>query len=459
MQLLSHAIPGEPHIDEQQFHVASLSAPEELGCLYGTFSNYAELAHRLHLQHGFAYRQRLPIPTLNLAHPRHLHRVLRSHVANYPKRADYDFLRPLLGNGIFVSDGDFWMRQRRLLSPEFRPSAVSRFFPILLSVIESMFSEWDSQPERDISDDMMRLTLWAVGGALFQTSFRAEAEQIGHALAICLEQGTLLMMSMGVLKPWMPTPGNVEAKKAELKLNQIVRQLIERARAGGDGGSMLARLLHAKDEETGEPMSEAQLVDEVKSLILAGHETTSLTLSWALYLLSLHPDIRHRLEQEAQEVLGQRTPTLDDIPKLTYTRLILLETMRLYPPVPAVTRVAKEADRFDGIDVPAGERIGISIYATHRHPALFRNPHVFDPERFEESRAAQLMPYSYLPFLLGRRICLGEHFAMLEGVLALALFAARYRFTRIDRDPIGTRPISTLRMTRPLKMRVERTRS
>ena len=442
--------------DAQRFPVTHFSAPEELSCLVGTFRNYVELAYRLHLQHGFAFRTRLPKRTLNLAHPKHIYRVLRSHVTNYPKSEDYDFLRPLLGNGIFVSDGDFWVRQRRLLSPEFRPGAVSRFLPGLVEVIESLFAEWDSKPDRDITDDMMRLTLWGVGGALFHTDFRSEAEQIGHALAVCLEQGTLLMMSMGMLKSWMPTPGNRRAQQAERDLNQIVQKLIAQTKAGGDGGSMLARLLQAKDDETGEAMSEMQLVDEVKSLILAGHETTSLTLSWALYLLSYHDQIFAKLKEEAQRVLGKRTPTVEDIPKLTYTRMILLETMRLYPPVPTVTRVAREADSFDGIEVAKHDRVAISIYATHRHPEFWPNPHAFLPERFAESRAEDLIPYSYLPFLVGRRICLGEHFAMLEGVLALAMFAARYHFTRHSLEPIETHPISTLRMARPLQMRVER---
>ncbi len=436
---------------ERRFDAPTLTWPEDVLGFARLLSNYAETGLAMHLRKGFAFRARFPMRTLVLAHPRHLYRVLRSHALNYPKDRDYEFLRPLLGDGIFVSDGDLWTRQRRLLAPEFRPNAVQRFLPGMVENVGSLFAEWDRAPgaARDVSDDMMRLTLWIVGSALFDSSFRAEAEKIGHALELCLTQGTLQMMSMGLLRPWMPTPGNRAAQAAQRDLDDIVRQVIARRRATGDGSDMLSRLLTAKDPDTGTGMSDAQALDEVKSLILAGHETTSLTLSWALYLLSRHPDVEARLVDETRRVLGGRAPTAEDLPKLEYTRMVLSETMRLYPPVPGVPRRAREADRFDGIEVAAGERIALSIYATHRHPEFWT-----DPDRFAPSRIDAVTPYSYLPFLLGRRACLGEHFAVLEGILALAMIVDRYRLERVDTDAIATRPISTLRLARPLRMRV-----
>lgn len=451
-----------PHEFEhlRHFSVRTLSWLEDLESLAGILRNYAEHSRKFHLRWGDAYRGKLPTPTLALCHPRHIYRVMRGNVLNYPKSSDYDFLRPILGNGIFVSDGDLWTRQRRLLSPEFRPNAVARFLPVFADCVESVFAAWEQAGEgclRDFSDDMMRLTLWAVGGALFQRDFREEAEQIGRALEICLEQGTLYMMSMGLLQPWMPTPGNRRAKEAEQTLNRIVRELIEKSRSKGEGGGdMLSRIIFAKDEETGETMSEQQVVDEVKSLILAGHETTSLTLSWAFYLLSTHPEMEERLVEESERVLGGRRPGVEDVPKLSYARKVFCETMRLYPPVPAVMRMAKEADSFDGIDVRAGERIALAIYSTHRHPEYWPNAERFDPERFAPAKVEALEPGSYVPFVIGRRACIGEHFAMLEGVVALAMIAGRYKLERVERERIGTRPISTLRLARPLRMRVRR---
>jgi cytochrome P450 len=440
-----------------QFEVGRMSWPQEIASFSRALRNYSEEGLASHLRLGFAFRVRLPRPGLVLSHPRHLYRTLRSHVLNYPKNPDYEHLRPLLGDGIFVSDGDHWSRQRRLLSPEFKPKAVHRFLPVLVDAIEALFAEWDRAGDAilDLTVDMMRLTIWGVGSTLFDSDFRAEAERIGRALEVCLDQATLRLMSMGLLRPWIPTPGNLKANAAERELDTLVRDLIARVRGGDAGGHMLPRLLAAKDE-TGAGMTDQQLLDEVKSMIVAGHETTSLALSWAFYLLSRHPEAEARLVEEASRVLGGRRPTVDDVPKLEYTRMVLLETMRLYPPVPGVPRIAREADSFDGIDVAAGENVVINIYTTHRHPELWPDPETFDPERFSAARADSILPYSYLPFLFGRRVCLGEHFAMLEATLALAMIADRYRVERVDTDPIGTRPISTLRLARPLRVRVRR---
>jgi cytochrome P450 len=445
----------------RRFAAPSLSSSRELEHFAGLVRNYAENVLTTHLRYGWAFRARLPTPTLALAHPRHLHRILRGNATNYHKSKDYNFLRPLLGNGIFVAEGDFWARQRRMLSTEFRPTAVSRFLPVLIEAVDAILAEWDRAGDgavRDVSDDMMRLTVWGVGGALFNSTFRAEAEAIGHSLEICLEQGTAQMTWLGLLQPWMPTPGNLRARRAERELDRIVDELIQHHRRAGEMGDMLSRLLRAQDAETGAGMSDPQLRDEIKSLILAGHETTSLTLSWALYLLSRHPAEAQRVVTEVDRVLGGRVPTAEDIPKLEHTRRVFFETMRLYPPVPVVLRAAVEDDDLDGIVVKAGDRISLDLYATHRHPALWDRPDAFEPDRFAPPRESSIVPYSYLPFLHGRRACLGEHFAMLEGVVALAMIIDRFRTEQVDSAPIGTRPISTLRLDRPLRMRVRRRR-
>lgn len=444
----------------RHFTVHTMSLLQDIVALPLLLHNYAEAAERNHRRYGDVIRVRWPVPSLLLDHPRHLHHVLRSNVLNYPKSDRYDFLRPLLGNGLFISDGDFWARQRRLVAPEFRPKSVQRFLPVILGNLEAIFAEWDgSGPHavRTVSDDMMRFTLWVVGDAMFRSDFRAEAEEIGYTLEVCLQQATLQMLIPGLLRPWMPTPGNLKAREAERRLNAVVQKVIAQGRASGGGQiDVLSRLMVAEDEQTGHKMDDHQLRDEVKSLILAGHETTSLSLSWAFYLLSQHPDVEKRLVDEVRSVLGDRLPTPEDVPRLAYTRQVLLETMRLYPPVPGVPRVALKDDCFDGIQVHAGEQISLDIYATHRHPECWTRPDSFDPDRFSEARADAIQPYSYLPFLLGRRACLGEHFAMLEGVVALALMVGRYRFDRVEAAPIPTRPISTLRLARPLRMRIRR---
>jgi enediyne biosynthesis protein E7 len=422
------------------------------------FDNYAETDLSMFHRYGDIVRVRVPAHAIAFFRPRHIKHVLRSNVLNYPKSYHYDSLRPLLGDGIFVSEGDLWARQRRLLAPEFREKAVGRFVPSIVECADKLFREWDeARGPIDVTDSMMRLTLWVVGRAMFRSESFHEAEHIGHCLEVCLTHATRQMLSMGLYKSWLPTHGNRKAKRAERELDDTVMQIIHRARSANvSGQDVLSRMIQARDPESGAAMSDKQLLDETKSLILAGHETTSLALSWCFYLLARHPDIDDRLHEEASRVLGDRNPTAADLPSLPYTRMVFLETMRLYPPVPGVSRKVVQPDVIDGVRVEPGELVVIAPYVTHRHPEYWVDPERFDPERFAPERVNDLEPYSYLPFLLGRRACLGEHFAMVEGIVLLAMLARRYKLTLLSSQPCRTRPISTLRFERPLMMKVSR---
>ncbi len=428
-----------------------------------TIANYSEANLELFRRYGDVVHSRAPDDVIFFFRPSHIKHIFRTNVLNYPKSFQYDMLRPLLGDGIFVSEGDVWARQRRLLAPEFRENAVSRFVPSMVECAERLFAEWDEVRHRgpiDVTADMMRLTLWIIGRAMFKSEFLDEAERIGHALEVCLTHATLKMLSMGLYKDWLPTRGNREARAAEKSLNDAINGLIRHGRAVDLGTQdVLSRMILAHDPETGATMTDKQLLDETKSLVLAGHETTSLALSWTFYLLSSHPDIEERLVEEATRVLGDRTPTAQDVSQLVYARQVFLESMRLYPPVPGVSRDTIAADVIDGIPVKAGQLVAIAPFVTHRHPEYWTEPQRFDPDRFSVKRAETIEPYSYMPFLLGRRQCLGEHFAMLEGPLLLAMLVRRYAFTRVSREPIATRPISTLRLARPLMMHVRERRA
>lgn len=444
-----------------RFRAGAPSRLRELHYFKRNLEHYADAALEAFHEFGDVVRVRFPKAYVSFFHPRHVKRILRTGVLNFPKSRDYENLRPILGDGLFVSDGDLWTRQRKILAPEFRPDAVRRFLPGMVENVEQLFELWDRGGEarpRCVNDDFMNLTLWIVGGAMFHSGFRAEAEIIGKSLETCLRQATLQMLSMGLLRPWMPTPGNIRAKLAERRLNQVVRDVIAHGRhapGSADKHDVLSRLLIARDEH-GAPMPEQLVVDEVKSLILAGHETTSLALSWAFYLLAQNPAIEARLAMESNEVLRRHGPTVDAVPELEYARRVFLETMRLYPPVPGLSRDVREEEDFDGIRVQPHEMVSIAPYVTHRHPECWERPEVFDPDRFAPGRAEKIVPYSYMPFLLGRRACLGEHFGMLEGTIALAMIASRYRLELVSRAPIPSRPISTLRLAKPLMMRVIR---
>ena len=435
-------------------------AREHLDLFRRTLANYVEADMECYRRYGDVVRLRFPIKGVAFFHPRHVKHILRTNVRNFPKSRMYETLRPILGNGLFMSDGDFWARQRRFVAPEFRQNAVERFLPVMIESTESMLDAWERSVDgapRDITDDMMRLTLWIVGGAMFQSDFRHEAEEIGRALELRLEQSTKQMLSMGLLRPWMPTPGNLRARRAGLKLDRIVRDIIVRSRAQHAGKiDVLSRLIGAVDPETGVTMDDQQILDEVKSLILAGHETTSLTLSWTFQQLALHPHVLQKLSEEVSRVLGDRPVSADMIPELPYTRAVLFETMRLYPPVPSLSRDVIEPDVIDGTRIEPGEMAFVVPYVTHRHPQFWDNPEQYDPERFLGERAERIAPYSYMPFLLGRRACVGEHFAMLEGVVALAMMVRRFRLEPATALPVGIKPIATLRFERPLLMRVRR---
>jgi len=444
------------------FVLRRLGWAEEVRQFAAMARNYAEASLAAHRKHGEIVRTRIPEAVVGFVHPRHVRRIVRTNVLNYPKSDDYDSLRPLLGEGIFVSEGDVWTRQRRLLAPEFRVSAATRYLPVIVGDVEAFFATlWDPAvggAARDIGHDMMRLTLWIIGDAIFARDFRGQADAIGRDLEICLAQATLQLITGGLLRPWMPTPGNLRARRAGRALDATVMGLIAGARASArpSDSDMLSRLLLSTDTGGHPALDDRELADQVKSLILAGHETTSLVLTWSLYLLAGAPAVQARLIEEVSTVLGGRAPEAEDVPRLVYTRMVLLEAMRLYPPVPAVTRTAKAADEFDGVKIAAGTKVAILPYVTHRLAEFWPRPDEFDPERFAPERIAANEPFAYLPFLLGRRACLGEHFAMLESVVALAMIVDRYRLTRVDDGEIATRPISTLRLARPLRMRVER---
>jgi cytochrome P450 len=416
---------------------------------------------------GDVFCRRLGAPSVYLCHPDLVRHVLRTNVRNYVKGPDYQRLRPLLGNGIIVSEGELWSGQRRLLAPEFREREAVRFLPLFHAELDRLGHRWrpaiaGGEPI-DVGAGLHEFALRVLGGALFQSDFDHVANRIAESIETILSQATLQMISMGLLASWLPTPGNRRAHEAERWLNSVVLDLIHKGHGShshGDcpiavsGVDMVSRMLVAEDPETGARMSEQQLIDEVKNLILAGHETTAIAMTWTLYLLARHPEINARVVAEVDATCARQPVRIEHIEKLVYVRQVLLETMRLYPPVPAVTRTALADDAFDGIVVRAGESVTMQGYIIHRHPEYWPEPERFDPDRFAPERIDGIEPYSYLAFLRGRRACLGEHFAMLEAITAIARLLSQFEFELARDDQIGIRPISTLRLDRPLSMRV-----
>ena len=399
-------------------------------------------------------------------HPDHNKHVLQDNNRNYTKipHPSLVLLQPVLGNGLLTSDGDFWRQQRRLAQPAFHRRRIAEFGTIMSDAAQVMVEKWqahaDSGRAFDVAEEMMRLTLEIVGRALFSLDITREAERVGTAFTAVntkLAGLSAKPFSPYLIKiPWLPASRTVNENVAIL--NEVVDSIIEERRARPDGGEddLLGLLMAARDEETGQGMDDQQLRDEVMTIMLAGHETTAVALSWTFYLLAQEPGVRRKLEAELAEVLGGRAPTMADLPDLKYTTMVIEESMRLYPPAYAIGRWCNDGDEIGGYTVPPNSTLTLSPYLTHRHPEFWEEPDKFDPERFTAERQAERPRYAYLPFGGGPRQCIGNNFAMTEAILLLATIAPRYRLELLPGQRVEMEPLITLRPRNGLPMRVAR---
>lgn len=389
-------------------------------------------------------------PAYLISHPESIKYVLQEHARNYNKDlVTYKMFQPMLGQGLLINDGPSWLHQRRLIQPAFHRKRLTTYGTLMIDATAAMLERWQACSERgmplNMADEMMRLTLRIVGQALFTLDLGQEASTIGPAVTTFLE-----LLGDYVYRPFpplsVPTPRNRRLQLAIHALDQVVyRTIAEHRTREPEERDLLSMLLSAQDEETGQRMNDRQVRDEVMTLLLAGHETTANTLAWTWYLLSQSPEIEHRLHAELNEVLGGRVPTVEDLPDLKYTRMVLEEALRLYPPACILSRKAIADDELQGYPIAANSMILISPYATHRHPALWEEPEQFVPERFTPERSAARPPYAYFPFGGGPRVCIGNHFAMMEAQLILSTVAQRYQLRLISGHPVEPQMLVTLR--------------
>ena len=395
-------------------------------------------------------------------HPDYIKHVLQDNNHNYNKDTfDYDLLRIVVGNGLLTSDGDFWLRQRRLVQPAFHHERLAAFGALMTDSTQALLDRWQARSDRDqpldVAHEMMRLTLHIVGRALFSIDIDAEADEFGQAFTTMNKYLTESFYRVLPIPMSFPTPRNRRAQRALRTLNQVVRRIIvDRRRTGVDKGDLLSMLLAARDEETGEGMDDNQVRDEVMTLLLAGHETTANALSWTWYLLSTHPAVECTLHAELDRVLGGRVPTVRDLPNLPYNRMVIEESMRLYPPAWAINRKAIADDEIGGYTIRAKSMVFMSAYTMHRHPAFWDNPEGFDPERFTPERSEGRPHFAYFPFGGGPRLCIGNNFAMLEAQLLLATIAQRYRLELVSGHVVMPEPLITLRLHNGLPMMIRR---
>jgi cytochrome P450 len=386
-----------------------------------------------------------------LSHPALIEEVLVNQARNFTKHFGLRMNRRLLGDGLLTAEGDHWLRQRRLLQPFFTRERLAAYAPVMVGYADRLADGWRDGESRDLHADMARLTLEVIVKTLFDAEVGGRAGEVGEVMAFLAERFPVRFRSVLRLPPLLPTPGNVRHWHALRRLDRIVFALIkERRAAGGGGDDLLGRMLRACDEEDGRGMTDRQLRDEAMTLFLAGHETTALLLSWAWYLLALHPEAQEELAAELRDVLGGRAPTAADLPRLRYTEMVVQEAMRLYPPAYIIGRQAVGACTLGDYHIPAGGTVLMSQWVVHRDPRWWDDPERFFPGRWADGLARRLPRYAYFPFGGGPRVCIGNAFATMEAVLVLATVARRFRFTRPPGPPAVPFPVMTLRPRGPI---------
>ena len=439
--------PGPPAVGSNPLAQLSLSLKfmrDPLGLIDEWHRQYGDL---IHLQVGEAHQH-------FLAHPDDIHEVLVKQSSHFQKPPDYKDenrgLARFMGNGLVVSDGDFWKRQRKLAQPAFHAMRISNYADVMVDFTQRMVREWESHNQVDVSHQMMRLTRQIVAKTLFDTDVSQDSDRIDEVLTIFLHMGN----EVDVVPTWIPTPHHIRQRRALRDMDEIMYGIIdERRTAGDDRGDLLSMLLSAQDDE-GAGMTDKQVRDEAVTLFLAGHETTANALNWSWYLLAQNPEAERKLHQEIDTVLAGRTATLADLKNLPYTEMVIKESMRLLPPVWGFGRQAIDDVEIGGYPIAAGSTFSVITWLVHRDPRWWGDDALtFRPERFGTEDYPK---YAYIPFGGGPRVCIGNSFAMMEAQLLLATIAQHYQLRLSPGQTVGLEPLTTLRPKGGLPMHLER---
>jgi cytochrome P450 len=385
-------------------------------------------------EHGDVFQVRIGRRTLVFAmHPDAVEHVSVSHRQNYEKRGSYDAVRKyLIGNGLVASNGDFWRRQRKLMAPFYTPKGVQAYAELMIRDAERLVERWQvlasEGTEVEIAEEMTVVTASIILKAMFSTETMESIHQMKDAVETMLSFVNAQMTGMQ-LPLWVPSSKHRKYIAARELVHRSISTLIEQRRGIDEAqwpDDLLSRLMKARDEETGQAMSEILLRDESITTFFAGHETTARTMTFTWYALATNPKVAERLHEELDHVLGGRTPTAEQCRQLPYTLQVIKEVLRLYPAAPFYVRDAIGDDQIAGYDVPAGAGVMLSPYYTHRHPQVWEDAEVFDPDRWTREREAARHGHAYHPFAAGQRICIGNNFSLLESHLLLATLAQRF---------------------------------
>lgn len=382
--------------------------------------------------------------------------IFVTHQKQFKKGRGLEQMKHLLGEGLLTSEGEFHLRQRRLMQPAFHRQRIASYGEAMTHYAVQTRDRWSAGGTYDIHEEMMRLTLAIVGRTLFGAEVASEAAEIDAALTEVIGLFHLLQLPFSGLLEKLPLPPVHRFQAARGRLDATIYRLIAEHRAAGeDRGDLLSMLLLAQDEDDGGRMTDAQIRDEALTLFLAGHETTANAMTWTWYLLSQHAEVEAKFHAELETALAGRIPTVDDLPNLPYTRRILAESIRVYPPAWVVGRRLLTEYAVRDYVLPTGAIVLLSQAVTHQDPRFWPDPERFDPERWTPEAEAARPKFAYFPFGGGPRICIGEQFAWMEGILLLAAIGQQWRLRLAPDQSVATQPIVTLRPRFGMRMRVE----
>jgi len=390
-----------------------------------------------------------------IAEPEAFKHILKTKVSNFTKKnKTYDRIKLMFGKGLIVNEGIQWEKNRQLMQPVFDRQRLKQYATIMTDYTKTLLDSWEQKPLQPISiaKEIRTLTL-KIAFKVFST-YEASPTELNTVIKL-FDQGNPHLSFFPYLKPWVPFPSNLLFFYAVRRLNTLLKKIIhQRRQENSDKGDALEILLRANQTQN-LALSESALIDEYKTILITGHETTGCGLSWACYLLAKHPEYWDLMATELKTVLEGRTPTLEDCPKLPLTKAIFLEALRLYPSIWVLPRTAVQSDEVCGYTIPARSDLLLNLYALHRNPMHWENPETFYPPRFLGEEQTKRDPFSYLPFSVGPHACLGSNFGIMEGILVLAMIGQRFRLELIKpTKKVKPEPYVSLRLPEKVRMRI-----
>lgn len=451
---------GEMLSSTRSTAIPTLPGLPVLGNLLELRKDLVGVLHRLPRELGpFAFLKSGFVRILVVSEPEAIHEILVEKAASFVKSPGLTvFARPMLGDGLLTSERDFHRTQRRMIAPLFVQKRIVSYVAAMGRCTHDSVARIAKRKDLDVSEEAMRTTLAIVSRTLFDADVSDDTDEVSGALTDAMHAMMTQIQALVPMPPIVPTPTNRVGKRAVARLDAVVYRIIEERRREATGGKeredLLSLLLSARDEDTGQSMDDRQIRDEAMTIFLAGHETTANAVTWALYLLSQNPAVRTRLEEEVDRTIGDRAPTVDDLKRLPYCLAVLKETLRLYPPAYMLGRRAIERVTIRGRPTPKRRIVLLNIAAVHRDPTTFPEPDRFDPSRFEGDKERALPKCAYMPFGAGPRVCIGNHFALMEGQVLLAMYARRFRFDPLSAGTPPLEPLVTLRPKGGMPMRV-----